>query len=76
MTESTYDGIVCTACQGRTRTIRTKGFRGLIIRTRVCHNPECGRRFETREMLTKAKTFDLPLPMQLAASADVPDFGQ
>lgn len=76
MTESTYNGIVCQNCGCKTKTVRTRPCAGLIIRIRECLNGTCRRRFESREILTKARTFNLPVPMELAASADVPDFGQ
>lgn len=73
MTESTYTGIVCQACQGRLRTIRTSGFRGMIIRLRECINPTCKRRYESRETITKSRGYAInpPVPNEIAASADI-----
>lgn len=75
-TESTYHGIVCQVCGTKTRTVRTRGVANFILRIRECLNANCRRRFESREILTKAREFTLSVPMELAASADVPDFGQ
>ena len=74
-TEPTYHGIVCQVCGTKTRTVRTRGCAGFIIRIRECLNLRCRRRFQSREILTKTTEFNLPLPSELAASADVPSFG-
>ncbi len=47
-------GVLCPKCRSHTRVLRTEPYGPVLLRVRMCKNPDCRNTFDTKETIVES----------------------